>query len=292
MTELAKRVITAVVGIPLFLVALVGMPPLTGALTWTALVMLIALIACVELLTAVEQRFPEVKVNRLVAALAVYLPLEAWLLEEFQPVWLPTLQRTMGTALLLALGWEVWRAERTARLTVWRNVGFAALIALYLGMLLSMWVRLRQTQLGCGAPWAWLPDGVRLVLLVCATVWSCDTVAYFVGKRIGRHRLAPHLSPHKSWEGAIAGLVVSALVSVAVAFPLWISWQSAAVLGLAAGVAGQVGDLFESALKRELQVKDLGFLLPGHGGVIDRFDSLLFALPVVYLLAPLLPTCP
>ncbi|HZU24092.1 MAG TPA: phosphatidate cytidylyltransferase [Bryobacteraceae bacterium] len=128
-------------------------------------------------------------------------------------------------------------------------------------------------------PW-WL-------LFAVALNWAGDIAAYYVGRAIGRHRLAPVVSPKKSWEGAIASVLASlafaalfiprALPSV----PLW----AGLVAGGAGNIAGQFGDLCESALKRGAGLKDSGTLLPGHGGWLDRVDSTLFAMPVVYALA-------
>jgi phosphatidate cytidylyltransferase len=294
MTELTKRVLTALIGIPVFLLALVGPPdgvmPAGG--TWTALVMLVALLGAVEMLSAAERRYPGLRVNRLLAMLSVYLPLDAWLSAQQQMSFLSAARFTAVGAVLAAFAWEVWQAERYKTLYVWRNVGTASAIALYLGLLLSTWVQLRLMTMGCSPGGERLSDGVRLVLLACVSVWVCDTAAYFVGRRFGRRRMAPLLSPSKSWEGAGAGVLGGAVAAVLSALWLGLPPLSALVLGGASACAGQVGDLFESALKRELGVKDFGGLLPGHGGVMDRLDSLLFALPVVYLLSRCLPICP
>lgn len=294
MPELPKRVLTALVGIPLFLLALVGPPAsvLPVGSTWLVLVMLIALVGSAEMISALERHDPHLRVNRLLAMLAVYLPFEAWLGAQQPASLLPTARLTALVAVLAALAWEVWQAERRQRFYTWRNVGVAALLVLYLGVLLSTWVHLRLLNSECARPEGLFSDGVRLVLLGCVSVWACDSVAYFVGNRLGRRRLAPRLSPRKSWEGAGAGVLAGVAVAMVCAQWLEIPALSALVLGGAAAVVGQVGDLFESALKRELGVKDFGELLPGHGGVMDRLDSLLFALPVVYLLSRLLPICP
>jgi phosphatidate cytidylyltransferase len=114
--------------------------------------------------------------------------------------------------------------------------------------------------------------------------WAGDIAAYYVGRTVGRHKLAPEVSPAKSWEGAIASTVASVIYG-ALYFPrLLPAAPLAAVLGLTvlANVAGQLGDLCESAIKRGAGVKDSGNLLPGHGGWLDRVDSSLFAMPVVY----------
>ncbi len=121
-------------------------------------------------------------------------------------------------------------------------------------------------------------DGRLAVFTVLLAVFASDTVAYFTGLLVGRHRLAPTISPGKTWEGLIAGTTIAILVPF---FALYRSdfldvWRSL-VLGAVIAVSAPLGDLFESAIKRDLQVKDTGKLLAGHGGVLDRIDSLLFA---------------
>lgn len=117
---------------------------------------------------------------------------------------------------------------------------------------------------------------LAILLVVCTVV--CDTFAYFVGRAIGRHRMAPRISPKKTVEGAIGGLVGAIVAAIIVrVYSSWMSTGDAIVLGLIVGVAGQWGDLFESAIKRDFRVKDSGKILPGHGGILDRFDSFLFA---------------
>ncbi|HHV94622.1 MAG TPA: phosphatidate cytidylyltransferase [Firmicutes bacterium] len=128
------------------------------------------------------------------------------------------------------------------------------------------------------------PQGLALLFLVLLGTWVTDTGAYFVGTRWGRHRLAPTISPKKSVEGAVGGILLSALVTQYVNSRLQIGLLPGWVLGTVIGIAAVAGDLFESALKREAGVKDSGWILPGHGGVLDRIDSLLFTVPVVYYL--------
>ena len=157
-----------------------------------------------------------------------------------------------------------------------------------------------------------------LIVFVLFSVWAGDTAAYYVGRTLGKHKLAPIVSPNKSWEGAIASVVASVLVAalvfrffdqinslfdqngplqaywlfpiprsaeVAALFPA--SWVDVLALGVITNVAAQFGDLFESALKRGANVKDSGILLPGHGGLLDRIDALLFAIPIVWYYAQL-----
>ncbi len=132
--------------------------------------------------------------------------------------------------------------------------------------------------------------GQHWLLFGLSVNWIGDTAAYYAGRNFGKRKLAPLVSPGKTWEGAFAS-AISGVILGAVYLPLAIPGTSpvlAAVFGLAANVAGQVGDLAESALKRGAGVKDSGGLLPGHGGLLDRVDSTMFALPVVYALVTLL----
>ena len=125
--------------------------------------------------------------------------------------------------------------------------------------------------------------GPRLILFLLVTIWGCDSFAYYVGRNFGRHRLAPEVSPKKTIEGSIGGLVGSVLVAVGAALLFVPEFRpaEAAVIGGLASTAGQIGDLVESLFKRGAGVKDSGHFLPGHGGFYDRVDSLLFAAPVV-----------
>ena len=130
-----------------------------------------------------------------------------------------------------------------------------------------------------------LPDGRYLVLVAVVGPWISDSAAYFAGRFFGRHELSPALSPKKTYEGAIGGLLVTvpAVGYFAHEF-LDVGIIEAVILGVAVSMFSQAGDLFESVLKRILDLKDLGHVLPGHGGILDRIDSLLFTTPAVYYL--------
>jgi len=124
--------------------------------------------------------------------------------------------------------------------------------------------------------------GPQLLLFTVVMVWVGDTAAYFVGSSIGRWKMAPQISPNKTWEGAIANFLGA--LFVAAVFGYWMKLQPAHMLAMAAvgSVAGQIGDLFESAWKRSAGVKDSGSILPGHGGMLDRIDALILAAPAVW----------
>ena len=129
------------------------------------------------------------------------------------------------------------------------------------------------------------PDGMVFIFLLLAIIFAGDTSAFYVGSYLGRHKLSPAISPGKTVEGALGGLGGNLLAgSIGVGFFMpSIDWGAAILFFLAAGLAGQVGDLFESEMKRSSDIKDSGGLLPGHGGFLDRIDALLFASPVAYL---------
>lgn len=140
------------------------------------------------------------------------------------------------------------------------------------------------------APWRFAIDlrrqSVHLLFFALALNWAGDSTAYYVGRAFGRHKLAPIVSPKKSWEGAAGSIVGSVIFGVLYLgyFMPNIAWWNVTLFAVIANVAGQFGDLAESAMKRGADVKDSGNLLPGHGGILDRIDSSLFALPVVYVL--------
>jgi phosphatidate cytidylyltransferase len=170
--------------------------------------------------------------------------------------------------------------------------------ALYLGLPLYAGIALRDWPGQIDARWltdiattfafAWpaSPRGLAWVLFVVLATWVGDSFAYLGGRSFGRHKLAPRISPNKTVEGAITGFAGSILVGI-----VWFavaglgSLVTGAIVGAVIAVSGQVGDLAESMLKRQAGVKDSGALIPGHGGILDRIDALLFAIPASYLAA-------
>jgi phosphatidate cytidylyltransferase len=181
------------------------------------------------------------------------------------------------------------------------SAGASVFGALYIGLSISLLIALRADY------FKW-----TLIAFVLFSVWAGDIAAYYVGKNFGRHKLAPVVSPNKSWEGAVASIIASVTVAFFVLhyrylLTGWFSPQKVfssdswtlyqplptiapihiITLGVLTNIAAQFGDLFESALKRGAGVKDSGTLLPGHGGILDRIDALLFAIPVVWYYASL-----
>jgi phosphatidate cytidylyltransferase len=144
---------------------------------------------------------------------------------------------------------------------------------LYIGWMLSYWVELRSLEAG-----KWL------VFWAMFATFASDTVAFFVGRAWGKHLLAPSISAGKTWEGAIGGLLAGIVASIIlrIIFPLPFAYWQIALLGCFISIFAQLGDLAESLLKRNTGVKDSGKLIPGHGGILDRIDSLIFTGVVVY----------
>jgi phosphatidate cytidylyltransferase len=178
--------------------------------------------------------------------------------------------------ILISLLWELFRNKPHAI----ANVSVSVFSALYMS-LFSSFILIRELPARHGFPYA---AGAWLLLMVFISMWVCDTAAYFVGSSFGKHKLFPRVSPKKTWEGAIAGFAFAIGTAVLVrklALPE-IPMIHAAVIGTLVGVFGQTSDLVESLLKRDAGVKDSSNLLPGHGGMLDRFDSPLLVGPIVY----------
>lgn len=252
---LRYRVLVAVVGIPIGLAAVI-----LGGYFFFGLVILVTALGLHEYYTILRPYRPNLLVGYIaglgVVVGAFFLDGEGILLGLAALVVL-----TFFWSLFGALGAHlVGRMAVTGFGTLWVGLGFA-----YLLMLRD------------------LEHGLALTIMVMACTMLSDTFAYFVGRAVGRHRMAPRISPNKSVEGAIGGLVGAVVAAVVVkVYSPWLPGLEAVVLGLVIGVVGQWGDLFESAFKRDFRIKDSGRILPGHGGILDRFDSMLFAGFVAY----------
>jgi phosphatidate cytidylyltransferase len=180
----------------------------------------------------------------------------------------------LASAAVLPVVWLViFRRDTLLQSWAWTLTGI-----LYMGWMLGYYVALRQ-----------LDHGRELVILAVFTTFACDTSAFFVGRAWGRHHMAPTISPHKTWEGAIGGFVGAVAAALALRYLLslgdWslpLNYVEAIGVGCSIGVVAQLGDLLESLLKRRAGVKDSGNLIPGHGGVLDRIDSLVFTGVIVY----------
>jgi phosphatidate cytidylyltransferase len=190
---------------------------------------------------------------------------------------------------------EVGRSRTNALL----NTSVTIFGVFYISMFLSCFIGIRELFGPEFPSWQFaipvVPDltkaqiidrwGGYLVMSILASIWVCDSAAYFFGRFFGRHKLLERVSPGKTWEGAIAGFIASvgAILAARYFFLPFIAFRDAIVIGLIVGVFGQLGDLAESLLKRDAGAKDSSHIIPGHGGAFDRFDSLLFVAPLVYL---------
>lgn len=254
--NLWQRVAVAFVGIPVAIGAVWAGPP--------ALVLLLALVGAVCWLElAAIADIPRAGVgHRLGTAAAVLAPPALWWRgPEGVLIWLT----------VLILGVTLWRLLAFEQTTL-AGVGAVVFGSVYIGL-----------GLGAGVLMRMLDDGKWLLLYLLVLIWVADTSAFAIGKAFGRTKLAPKLSPGKTWEGALgSGLVV---VAVALLLPGTAGFRGTlrAVFALVVWSAALAGDLFESSMKREAGLKDSGSLLPGHGGFLDRLDSLLLAAPAAYL---------
>ncbi len=199
--------------------------------------------------------------------------LQALLEAHFNPDLLTPLVLTSAVVLSL-IGLLVRRQKEGAFASwVWTIAGI-----LYIGWLLSHLVALRG-----------LDDGRNWVFFVLFVTWVSDTTAFFIGRKFGQRKLASNISPGKTWEGTIGGICGAILMSILfftpTPFQLPLAYWQAILLSVLTSILGQVGDLIESLLKRNMGVKDSGKLMPGHGGILDRIDSLIFAGIVVYYYA-------
>jgi phosphatidate cytidylyltransferase len=287
-----RRVITSLVTLPI----LIGSLFWGGGMPFVALVTLAAFLGLAEFYRGCETRsirplawmgFPAVALFLASAVPWVATRLGAWL------------ELALAALVLLGLILDLARSKRAPV----ADLGATLLGVFYVGWLFRYMILLRvegaalvATMSGGAAPGAAGPAatgsdfaGGWLVLFVLFITWACDTGAYFVGRAWGRRKLAPVLSPGKTVEGALGGLAASLAMAAALGLALRFEIAPLLVLGTIAGTLGQVGDLCESAIKRELGLKDFGSLLPGHGGILDRCDSLLFTAPAIYYALRLWP---
>jgi phosphatidate cytidylyltransferase len=277
-----KRFLSSLVGIPLLLLCVFwpgGLPLLLGTTV-------VSLIALAEFYGACQKQGlrPHMGLGMGAAALSLLALRSAP--DPSRDQWSSPI---LTGLILLSLSAELLRAERAPL----RNGGATILGALYAGWLFRYLILLRRrgpallvaagSHLVPSLPGPVADPGAWVLFLVMAATWSADTGAYFTGRAFGRRLLAPGISPGKTVEGTLGGLlgavVVAALLGTQI---LGLRFPLSLELGALIGVLAPVGDLCESALKRELGIKDFGSLMPGHGGLLDRFDSLLMTAPVVY----------
>ena len=271
-----QRILVAVVGIPLLLAVLCWAPDWATALLLAAL----SVIAAHELLTAVcgaekAKRWTALPaVTGALVIAAVYFSSEHYADSPAGTV----LRRLIAAAVLALLLASVLTYGRPGALVL-QDVCVMAVAGLVIPWAFSCMLQLRM-----------LPHGAGLVLMPLVAAFCSDSAALFTGMACGRHKMAPLVSPHKTVEGALGGIAggVVGMVIFRIVFyfctlvPLHIGW--CVVIGLAGALMGELGDLSFSVIKRQVGIKDYGRLLPGHGGVLDRFDSVLFAAPMIWMI--------
>jgi phosphatidate cytidylyltransferase len=258
-SQFVSRVLVTVVALPLVL----WLVWLGGGWLF-ALALVAALVALHELYAMARSLRPLVLAGyagALAALLGAFLGGPQWMIGGFAL-----------TLLLAFLLYGIAETRQTGTITI----GSTVLGVAWIGLGLAHIVLLRDTE-----------EGRLIVFTVLIAVFAADTLAFFAGRLLGRHKLAPTMSPGKTWEGFVAGTIAA----VAVAFfalyedrETYLAIWEALLLGVVVALAAALGDLFESALKRDMQVKDTGRLLGGHGGVLDRVDSLLWAAPAAFYL--------
>lgn len=271
-----QRILVAVVGIPLLLAVLCWAPDWATALLLAAL----SVIAAHELLTAVcgvekAKRWTALPaVTGALVIAAVYFSGEHYADSPAGTV----LRWLIAAAVLALLLASVLTYGRPGALVL-QDVCVMAVAGLVIPWAFSCMLQLRM-----------LPHGAGMVLMPLVAAFCSDSAALFTGMACGRHKMAPLVSPHKTVEGALGGIAggVVGMVIFRIVFyfctlvPLHIGW--CVVIGLAGALMGELGDLSFSVIKRQVGIKDYGRLLPGHGGVLDRFDSVLFAAPMIWMI--------
>lgn len=161
------------------------------------------------------------------------------------------------------------------------NLSATLLGVFYIGFFMSSLVEIREMFAD-----PFYQRGGYVIISSMAAIWICDSAAYFGGTALGKHKLFRRVSPNKSWEGAMFGFIFAILTMLLAKEILlqFLSFNLIFLIGLTIGVFGQIGDLIESLFKRDAHIKDSSSIIPGHGGVLDRFDSLLYSAPIIFLL--------
>jgi phosphatidate cytidylyltransferase len=258
---LKTRIITAVIGLAIFIPLIVyGHWPLTLA------AVVLGIVAMSEVL--VMKRMFVISFEAIISYLGVALLVlpDSWL------TFLPSVATRWFGFYILVLLLLLHTVIRKQRFT-FDDAGVLTLAMLYIGMGFHFFIGARDINL-------------QTLLYGMFIVWITDSGAYLIGRKIGKNKLAPKISPNKTWEGSIGG-TLAAVVILAIYchfFPVVNGWLTMIVVTLVLSIFGQFGDLIESSLKRYYGVKDSGKILPGHGGILDRFDSMLVVMPMLHLL--------
>jgi phosphatidate cytidylyltransferase len=265
---LTKRIVTAVIGI-IAAVFIVNY----GQWVFAVAALCLTLLAWHEFTAMLFRREVELSYWLGVAGVAL-----VW-----GTAWLGNARETVAVLLLVSFVILAKMVLAHATFTL-RDAACTIAGMIYVGLAFAHLVLLRfsDQSLILATSFGSLSAGAAYLWLAFVGTWSSDTFAFFVGSKFGKHKLAPAVSPGKTWEGTVGGVVGSVLGVAIMGGLCQFSLVHSAVIGLLVGVVAPLGDLVESSIKRFCGVKDSGRLLPGHGGVLDRFDSVMFAAPAVY----------
>jgi phosphatidate cytidylyltransferase len=269
-SNLFQRVAVAIVGIPLLLWL-----NMKGGLYFLAMVLVLSLTATFEF-----QRLATHRAHP--PSIFLLLPLTAFIQLNFYFRFLDYWEAVLAVVMFLYV-LELWRQQGSQFL----NIGSTLVGILYVNLTFGALLRLRLYGAASGSPGT--EPGASPVLLLFFCVWAADIFAYFGGRSLGgkfiTRKLFPRLSPKKTWEGYFSGIAGSVVASWACAsFVTGYPTLRSAMIGLLIGVVSPAGDLMESMFKRDAGVKDSSGLIPGHGGVLDRFDTIMFIAPLIYFL--------
>ncbi len=255
------RELTAVIGVP-FAVWVVGWAPQAA---FNLIIAAVAALALHEFLLFGKRKGYDVPVPLCVTIMLFIIA--AFVLEHV------SVEMGMFAALLVIPAWYVFRPVSIEHALP--SSAVAVLATTYVGMLAGSLIRLRND----------FSEGPKLVFFLTLVVWLGDTGAYYVGRRFGKRKLSPQISPKKTVEGLLGGIAASVITAVVIHFTFFPQFQlvHAVAVGIVLSITGVIGDLAESMWKRSAGVKDSGTLLPGHGGFLDRFDSIFFTAPILYI---------
>lgn len=252
-----QRILTAIIAFLIFIPFI-----LYGKLPFVLFTIMLATIGFIELLKMSQT--DQYKITNILSLIYIWITL----FQAYVKAFIPTIYLTIVLVMVL-LTYTVFSKNRFT----FHHAGTTLLATLYISMGFYFLITLRLT-------------GLQELMFVLVAIWATDIGAYFMGRSFGKRKLWPHISPNKTIEGAIGGLVSAVICAMIfqMLVPLSIPFIMTMLMAAMIAVVGQIGDLVASAYKRYFAVKDSGKILPGHGGILDRLDSLLFVLPMLYLI--------
>lgn len=255
--KIKKRAVSILVGVPVVLVIIH-----LGGYYFNLTVLLLAIVGSVELCNIFKKKYsPSFILASLLSLFFIYQKLN---FNDFLDN-----KQLLFTTIIIIIFIERFLANNKKNMVI--DISLTLFISIYIGYFLSFLVDIRN-----------MPDGRLFVIFVLFSTWISDTMAYLVGVNFGKNHIFPGISPNKTLEGSIGGILGGSLSGLAFYFLLPLNPLTLLVLGFISAICGQTGDLFESNIKRNFDVKDSGSIIPGHGGILDCMDSILFSVPVLY----------